>query len=82
MKSAMQLNDSKAFLRVIKDGSVELVLNGHKHSKLGRKIKNDIQFCNGGSSSGKGSQVGFSLIEINKDLTIDYNKRWNFYEVL
>lgn len=81
MKSAMQLNDSKAFLKVIRGGNVNLVLNGHKHSKLGKKTKKNIQFFNGGSSSGKGSQVGFSLIIINKN-EVNYEKRWNYYEEL
>jgi predicted phosphodiesterase len=80
MKKAMELKDSKSFLKVIRQGGVEMVLNGHKHSRLGSFIKHNIMFFNGGSSSGVDSRKGISLITIDRNNQVQYEARWNFYE--
>lgn len=80
-RNVMRLEDSKKFLKILKDYNVEMVLHGHKHSKLGKRVKNKTCFFNGGSSSGKGSLKGVSLIEISdKTGEVSYEERWNFYE--
>jgi len=62
-EKTMELEDSKMFMDTIKDTNVGLVLYGHKHMYLGKKIKNNITFVNGGSTSGKESRFGVALIE-------------------
>ena len=77
----MELQDSKQLLKILNNSNVNIVLFGHKHSKMGEhKIKNsNIRFYNAGSTSGKDkeSAIGFSLIEINEKKT-NYTKRERF----